>query len=169
MIFRLSQKVNTKIKAGVLPVRPMHENPFADWSAHLFIVDRTQYIIVSNTKSLYSTVFYGKGISNESHFIERALSSIREFMTQDGHKAASRKLIAPGTGTVYFAKAMDRTVTGSTNEQILHAKYLLADGDMSPFDVGFQLNDNLLSALGGGKAGDYGTPKDVFKEMVSLS
>lgn len=168
MILRLSQKLAMKIKAGALPARPMHDNPFADWSAHLFLAGRTQYIIVSNTKSLYSTVFFGKGISNESHFIECALSSIREFMTQDGHEAAYRKHIVPATGIVYFAKAFDRTVTGSMNEQILHAKYLLVDGDMSPFEVGFQLNENLLSALGS-KPGNYDKPKDVFKAMVSLS
>ena len=43
MIFRLSQKLNTKIKAGALRALPLHENPFADWSAHLFVAGRTQY------------------------------------------------------------------------------------------------------------------------------
>ena len=36
---------------------------------------------------------------------------------------------------------------------------------MSPFDAGVELNENLLSILGN-KPGDYGKPKDVFKEMV---
>lgn len=36
MIFRLSQKLNTKIKAGTLRALPLDENPLADWSAHLF-------------------------------------------------------------------------------------------------------------------------------------
>ena len=72
MIFRLSQKLNTKIKAGALRALPLDDNPFADWSAHLFVADRTQYILVSNTKSLYSTVMFGKGITDDGHFIERA-------------------------------------------------------------------------------------------------
>ena len=55
MIFRLSQKLNDKIKAGPLPVLPLDDNPLADWSAHLFLADRMQYILLSNTKSLYST------------------------------------------------------------------------------------------------------------------
>lgn len=29
MIFRLSQKLNAKIKGGTLEVLPLHENPFA--------------------------------------------------------------------------------------------------------------------------------------------
>jgi hypothetical protein len=76
MIFRVSQKLNSKIKAGAVPPLPLAENPFADWSANLFVADRTQYIILSNTKSLYSTLLYGKGITNGSQFSEGSLSSI---------------------------------------------------------------------------------------------
>ena len=56
MIFRLSQKLSTKIKVGTLGALPLHENSLADWSAHVFVAGRTQYILLSNTKSLYSTV-----------------------------------------------------------------------------------------------------------------
>jgi hypothetical protein len=56
MIFRLSQKLNAKIKAGDLQTLSLDEDPFADWSAHLFLAGRTQYILLSNTKALYSTV-----------------------------------------------------------------------------------------------------------------
>src|SRR5436309_15526168 len=94
MIFRLSQKLNAKIKAGTLPALPPHENPLADWSAHLFLADCTQYILLSNTQSLYSTVMCGKGITNDSDFIERALSSIREFMEEDGQGAAYERFVA---------------------------------------------------------------------------
>ena len=61
MIFRLSQKLNTKIKADKLTDMPLDDNPYADWSCHLFTADRTQYIIMCNTKSLYSCVMYGRG------------------------------------------------------------------------------------------------------------
>jgi hypothetical protein len=88
MILRLSQKLNTKIKAGKLSEMPLDENPYADWSCHLFTADRTQYVIMSNTKSLYSCVMFGKGITNDSQFIERALIAIREFMEDDGQQFA---------------------------------------------------------------------------------
>jgi len=64
MIFRLTQRLNAKIKAGVLRALPLHENPLADWSAHLFVAGRTQYLLLSNTRSLYSTVLYGKGTAS---------------------------------------------------------------------------------------------------------
>jgi len=43
MIFRLSQKLNKKIKAGPLKAVPLDDNPYADWSCHLFTADRAQY------------------------------------------------------------------------------------------------------------------------------
>ena len=167
MIFRLSQKLNTKIKAGTLKTMPLDENPFADWSATLFVVDRTHYILLSNTKTLYSAVTFGKGITNDSRFIERALSSIREFMQDDGYEAEYLRFIAPATARVQFAKALDRTVTGSLNELVQAATYCLDDGVRSPFDVSVELNDLLLSAIASNKAERYGKPKEAFESLVN--
>ena len=167
MILRLSQKLSTKIKADTLRALAPDENPFADWSAHLFAADRTQYILLSNTKSLYSTVMFGKGITNDSCFIERALSNIREFMEADGQGFVYHRFIVPATALVRFAKALDRSVTGSMNDMIRHATYWLAQGDISPFDVGFRLNDILLSALPRSESFPYGKPRDAFKALVN--
>jgi len=166
MIFRLSQKLNTKIKAGMLPAVPLDDNPYADWSAHLFSVARTQYVILSNTKSLYSCVMYAKGITNDSLFIERALSAIREFMEDDGQAFVHRRFIAPASGTVRFAKALNRSVTGSMNDLINHLTYWLDEEDLSPHDLGFRLNDTLLSALATDKSRGYGKPTDAFRLLA---
>ena len=159
MIIRPSQKLCTKIKAGSLSTLPQDDNPFADWSANLFIADRTQYILLTNTKSLYSMVMYGKGISDDSTFIERVLSSLREFLADDGQQFTYRRFIAPASGTVAFAKTLNRSVTGSMNDLIFHAKAWLIEVDLSPYDVGFKLNDIPFSSLG------YAKPKDAFKAL----
>jgi len=161
MIFRLSQKLNSKIEAGALPSLPLGENPFADWSAHLFVADRTQYIILSNTKSLYSTLMYGKGITSDSQFIERALSSIREFMEDDGQTFVYHRFITPACGTVSFAKALNRSVTGSMNDLVNHAKEWLMEDGLSPHDVGFRLNGIPSSSL------KYLGPRGIFENLAS--
>jgi hypothetical protein len=97
MILRLSRKLNTKIKAGKLSEMLLDENPYADWSCHLFTADRTQYIIMSNTPSLYSCVMYGKGITDDSRFIGRALSTIREFYGDcNGGRLVAARLLRNG-------------------------------------------------------------------------
>jgi len=156
MIFRLSQKLAKKLKIPVPRPAPADPNPFADWSGHLFTADRTQYLILTNTPSLYSTVIYGKGISNDSQFLDRALSSISEFMVADGQEFAFRTSIAPAAGTVRFASALNRSVTGSMNDLVNAAQIWLTEGDLSPFDVGLKLNDMPMSCLG------YKLPRGAF-------
>ncbi len=167
VIFRLSQKLNAKIKAGTLPSSPLDDNPFLDWSASLFLAGRTQCILLSNTKSLYSTVFYGKGITNESQFVDHALSSLRELMQQDGQEFVFRRFIASAAATVRFAKALDRSVSGSMNDLVRFATFHLIEDGLSPFDVGFRLNEIPMSAIAPSKSAKYGVPRAVFKALAS--
>jgi pRiA4b ORF-3-like protein/uncharacterized protein DUF6933 len=169
MILRLSQKLAKKVKAGTLSSLPPDDNPYADWSANLFTASRTQYILLTNTQSLYSVVMYGKGITDDTDFISRALENLREFMEDDGQSFAYQRFIAPATGSVSFAKALNRSVTGSMNDMIVHAKHWLTEGDLSPFDVGFKLNQIPMSALKGPKSERYGIPREVFKLLSDRS
>ena len=52
MILRISAKLGKKIHLAPDRILPADLNPFADWSAHLFTADRTQYVLISNTISL---------------------------------------------------------------------------------------------------------------------
>jgi len=165
MIFRFSQKLATKLKAGKLESLPADENPYADWSCHLFTADRTQYIILMNTASFYSCVMFGRGITDDSAFIARALDTIRDFTADDGKQFIYRKFIAPSSGTVSFAKALNRSVTGSMNDHI-HAAKLMLEDDMAPSDVGYRLNETPMSALNGPDGRKYGYPKEVFSNLV---
>ena len=47
-----------------------------------------------------------------------ALSTVREFMEDDGQSFAYQKFIAPASASVTFAKALNRSVTGSMNDYI---------------------------------------------------
>jgi hypothetical protein len=165
MIFRLSQKLIDKIKAGTLATLPLDENPFADWSAGLFLVGRSQYILVTNTRSLYSTVLPGKGVTDGKTFVERALCGLREFMDADGQEGVYKRLVAPVTGSVQFANALNRSVTGSMNDLTRHAAYWLAEGDISPSEIGSRLKEIPMSALKH-DGSTHGFPRDAFKAMV---
>ena len=74
------------------------------------------------------------------------------------------RFIAPTSGTVSFAKALNRSVTGSMNDLIRFAKLWLTEDQMSPHDVGFKLNDIPMSALGNPRG--YGKPSEEFKLLA---
>ena len=168
MIFRLSQKASSRIKVSTLAALPLDENPFADWSAHVFVADRTQYLILCNTKSLYSTVMFAKGITSGNEFITRALGQIREFMEDDGQEFIYHRLIAPSSSMVRFAKPLNRSITGSINDLIYDAKVWLTEGDLSPHDVGFKLNDIPFAGLAQEGEG-YRKPRETFRSMSAVT
>ncbi|QDV49876.1 DUF6933 domain-containing protein [Gimesia fumaroli] len=172
MIFRLSQKLNQKIKTSKLnelATIPLHQNPFVDWSCHLFLANRIQYIILCNTKSFYSCVMTGKGITNEKQFTKCALNCIRDYTADDANQLAFRKFIAPESEPIQFAKALNRSVTSSMNQLVVYAQDLLIEDEMSAHEVGFKLNDYLLSAIAAKKSDGYGKPKDAFQRMVEIN
>jgi len=168
MLFRLSQKLGAKIKAGKLVQAPLHADPLLDWSAQSFAVGRTQYILLSNTKSLFSTILLAKGCTDLPRFIERAVSGIRECLEAHGDERVFRDFIAPHAGIVRFAKALNRSVTGSMNEQIRCAGFCMVDGDLSLLELGQRLNDNLLSAIAS-SGSTFGRPRDAFRELVGAT
>ena len=112
MIFRLSQTLNAKVKAGVLESLPLNENPLLDWSAHLFPVGRSRFILLSNTVSLLSAVLPGQGVTSEDRFRERAFDGIRACLTALGDEPLSRTVTPTDNGPVRFAKALTRSVRG---------------------------------------------------------
>ena len=140
MIFRLTQKLAKKVKLPPLPAQPEGENPFIDWTAHLFRAERAQYIIVTNTASLYSLVMYGRGVTDDNDLIKDTLSFMREFMADEGYEFIYRRLIAPNTSRISLAKATNRHVIGSMNELIYEAKLYLTERQLSPFETSRQIN-----------------------------
>ena len=159
MILRLSEKLATKIKVAPKDWAPPDPNPFADWSAHLFIADRAQYILFTNTPSLYSVVTFGRGITDDSEFLDAALTAIREYMVADGMEFIYRKFVAPASAEVRFSKALNRSVTGSMNGLVYRATWWLVERELSPFDTSFKVNEIPFAAL------KYKNPREVFKAM----
>ena len=159
MIFRITQKLAKKIDAEVSNNLPLDRNPFADWSSHLFTVQRVQHIIITNTSSLYSFVMYGRGITDKNQFIKWVVSAMREFMRVDENEFIYRRLIEPRIYQIMFSKALNRSVTGSMNELVKVARFFMMDDDMSPFDVSFRLNEIPMSQL------KYMHPREAFMAM----
>jgi hypothetical protein len=162
MIVRLSQKLAKKIKESPARVLPLDANPLADWSAHLFTAERAQYILLTNTVSLYSTVMHGAGITGDNEFLRRGLGRINEFMADDGLELIYQRFVGPATGTIRFSKALNRSVTGSMNDLVYHAKAWLIEGDLSPHDVSFKLNEMPMSMFG------YVNPRERLKSLTSV-
>lgn len=160
MIFRISTKISKKIHLTTDQTLQVDRNPFADWSVHLFTVERIQYVLITNTISLYSMVMFGRGLKDEQSFRERVTDYMSEFIRTAGHESIVENFIVPSMDTVRFSKALNRSVTGSMNDFIWQAKFFLTENALSPFEVGFRLNETPMSYL------DRSSPMDVFPKLA---
>jgi len=159
LIFRITHKLGKKIGFEPYQSIPLDSNPFIDWSAHLFTAERVQYIMVTNTLSLYSIVMYGKGITNESKFINGVLSYMKFYMCGDGNESIFERYISSNTAQVFFSKNLNRAVTGSMNDLIFHAKIHLIERNESPYNVSVRLNEIPMSYL------RYDNPRNSFRTI----
>jgi hypothetical protein len=166
MIFRLSQKLNAKVKAGKLETIALADNLFVDWSCHVFNVSRTQYIIFCNTDSLLSCLSLRKGVNNPESLTKRGMETIGSFLTELGHEGIFDEHIAPAVEHVQFAKALNRSVTGSMNELLLHAQYDL-DAGLSLGEATKRLIEIPMSGLKDRGSRGYGYPGRVFEQLGS--
>jgi hypothetical protein len=165
MILRLPLKLNARIRGGTPGAMAPHANPLLDWSVRAFEAGRKEYVLLSNTRSLYSAVLDGVG-PDAARFAERVVGLIRAILEGTGHGPFVGISSELDPESVRFAKALDRSVTGSMNELVAYATMMLAGGDLSVPEIGVRLNDLLLSALAGG-TDKYGKPRDAFAELVA--
>jgi hypothetical protein len=136
-----------KIKAEPAPAMPPYDNPFLDWTANLFMVSRWQCILLTNSCTLYSVVFAGKGVFSVKAFVETSTKALCEYMVLDGCENIFNTHIASHVGIATFCKASDRRVLGSMNDFAYHTKvYLLEMGLPGPL-VNARLNNMPMSML----------------------
>ncbi len=162
MIFHLTQKLAKNVKLHLLQALPEVDNPFLDWTANLFSVEHTQYIIITNTLSLYNILMYGRGITNENEFTKNALNSMREYMTNDGCEFIYRRLIEPYTSQISFSKVTNKNVLGSMNDLIYGAKFFISERHLSLFETSLIINDTPMKYIG------YRNPSEAFREIKTL-
>ncbi len=167
MIFRLSQVMNARVNAGVLEALPLHANPLLDWSTDIVPVGRSRFILLSNTASLLSVLVSGQGVRNVKSFWDRAFDGIRACLTALGYESLAHTVTPGDNGPVRFAKALNRSVSGSMNELVRCAEVCMSEGELTLPEVGDRLNDTLLSALAAGGSHGYGKPREAFRALMS--
>ncbi len=162
MIIRITVKLAQKIGFDHLPALPYDKgrDPLLDWHAHLFTVQRTQYILATNTQSLYSLVMPGRGITTDRQLVQSFSDGLQTYLAGQGQQPnALIELLLPDRD-VTFAKITDRRILGSMNDLIFQSKIRLGEGQQTPFAVSYYLNETPMSYL------KYRSPKDLFLELL---
>jgi len=162
MIIRLTQKLAKKLKVAPAAALPRHPDPFADWAANLFTVQRTQYVLLTNSASLYSAIFYGRGITTADIFLEHALSALAKQLRSAGFGVIFDQCITPLMREITFSKTGNRSLLGSMNDHVRCAGYDLEDPDESLQTAASRLNETPMGAL------KYRYPREVLMMQAGI-
>jgi len=165
MIIRLSQQLARKFKLTELATAPLLDDPLRDWSMQMFVFDRKQYVIICNTVTLYSAVFLAAKLIKPHALVVTGLQAIGEQLEADHLLDAYQQRCTSGSSVVTYAKSLNRSVTGSMNEQIIRATNALADEE-NLFVTSSDVNLNLLSILKDEHGRKYSRPGDVMTLLL---
>ncbi len=128
MIFRLSQKVAAKIKEPNLQTMPPDVDPFADWHVGMFIHERLQYLIFVNSASLFTVVLRGAGVKDFELLYVSFRSAMLDVLKEAGAPHLFDRIFNTENRDIIAARATDRRIIGSMNEQAKMAWFGLDDG-----------------------------------------
>ncbi|MBS0261347.1 MAG: hypothetical protein JSS02_05270, partial [Planctomycetes bacterium] len=128
-------------------VAPQDPNPFADWSANLFMAGATPHMIMTNTASLYLLVVPARGMNDERAFVRQILSSLQEMLVADGLQALHEQFIVPVMGTQEFSKSLNRSVSGSMNDLVVQAKSHLIGNPLPLLVASRRMNEAPMGAI----------------------
>jgi hypothetical protein len=149
MIIRLTSKLAKKLSVVPIEALSTDADPFTDWTAHVFKVGRLQYILITNTHTLYSAVMPGGGITTGKKFLAAMSLHLAELLRHDGMEHVFQRSILPALVDVTFSRNNNRSITGSMNDLTFLAESYILDSDISLREVSQTLNQAPMSYLDG--------------------
>jgi len=160
MIIRLTQKLAKKIHAtDALNTLELDKNPYLDWTANLFRVGHTQYIIFTNTVSLFSFVMYGRGIADSDSFIKDFHFFLESYLLDSGNEKIYEEQIETDNSPIMFARPNDRSVLGSMNQLVKDIQFEMEIHDLTIDEMTDRILETPMSKL------KYSYPKEIFPKM----
>ncbi len=159
MLLRFTDKLSKKLKTGPLTKVDKDPGPYLEWYAHLFTASRTQYILTTEAKSLFTVVMYGRGVTDDGVYLKHLTSLLREHVKDTGNRLIFERVIAPKTGIVTMSKTANRSVLGSMNDMVNMCKICIQLEEPSPWDLMELINRTPFKAI------KYKNPAEAFRQM----
>jgi hypothetical protein len=160
MLLRLTEKLRKKMHVPPLYGFPLMGDPLFDWYAHVLTLQRAQHILVTNSASLLSVIFPGRGVTDAGAFMTRFFNALEDELSRLGLVAAFHDIIEPGAEQVWFAKTTDRRVLGTMMSMADDADFLL-DSGTSICQLPEYFNNSHYKAIGRQK------PRERFLQILS--
>ena len=113
--FRLTRKLSEKLRLDRLP-RSDNPDVASVWHSNLFRVGGVQYILLTESSTLFSVLLQGRGISDSDSFVASATGQIENEFRRGGWLSLLGNLIAFDRDGPNLLAAQDRSILSSMNE-----------------------------------------------------
>ena len=156
MIIKITSKLSKKLNISLSLIEGENEPSINNWYANLFTFKRTQYILITNEKTLFSFVLAGKGILNNTLFVKKISLQLKQMLEDYNLSFVWEKHFVYEFSTINFSKTTNRKVLGTMNEIIFHAQIILWKKEITLYDLSFELNTLIYSLI------EYKKPVEAF-------
>ena len=123
---------------------------------------RKRIILATNTASLLSVLFSGKGVISETTLLAGLFRAFQDQLPSFGFEKQYREWIVPELSLVGFAKSTDRSVRGSMNDFIEQIKSWFDDGIFDLRKIAYGFNRSPTTTI------KMESPLTVFPKLTSL-
>ena len=161
MTVRVTARLAKQIGVSTPVTSPLAENPYTDWTCRLFsVTDGFSLVLITNTASLYSLLIPWGGPMDIAQFRNVFLGHLQQHMLLDGFGAIHTAYIEREADNIVFAKSLNRSVTGSMNDMIRLAEFMLVEERESLAQASTKLNDTPFGTL------NYDHPRQRFASLA---
>lgn len=140
--------------------------PFIEWYANIFILNRKKYVIFVESQTLFSFTLTGVNRqdlkTNLPELFKKALS--QALYDEDASAQVISKVVADSCNEIKYAKTANRRILGAMNEFIKQYKFELSYR-AKPTNVCDRVNRHLL-IRGFPDSTEYETPIEVFVKII---
>jgi len=149
-IIRCTKKLLSELKAknGELSQTP---NDLNSWHANIFLVERRKCAIFTHDRTLYSFIVTGLTKPDFQNFEEIFRQRLFKSLLAEGLPQRHIETFLEDNRNIEFTKTNNRSVLGSMNELVFHAKYhISAEGGPLTVDIGklnHYINQMPMSAI----------------------
>ena len=152
MVFRLTKKLSEKLHLGKLPRTETPEEG-STWHANLLRASGVQYIVLTESLTLYSLLILGRGIVDGAAFGRIARQIVGAKFEEEGWSHLLGNRVAFDTGEPIFLAAHDRSVIASIGEISRMAKFEIEGHERS-----LDIHTNWINQIPYSKRGKMGIP-----------
>ena len=159
IVLRPTLKLAKQLNLAPLPDSAEATNTHCDWCVRPFGVGRIQYLIFTNTASLFSFITRKKGVTNAKTLFDAFATVLEDYLRATERGGIFGQMIAPAIGECAFTRCRDRSVIGSMNDLVFQSTCLIELADRHPFKLFDDLNSTPMGAL------EMDNPGKVFAFM----